>query len=247
MKRIKSALIAALVGLTFASCSIYHPQSVGIPLINHSGDTRVDASLAMSWWVVPSTFTFNTTVSHGFNNWFSGQLHANYGGSNYYLQAAPGAYCPLGDNAVLEGYAGVGFGGAWSDEVESNSESANSNSYAYTGTFVLPYAQANIGWHDLSGAHIDLGLGFKVGAYMPNFNYHELDGNGDKIASSEYDYTTTNLLVEPQLLFRIGGEHFKVNLRAGFAWLSDINKDDSKSRNFYYDLTSLSAGVTFFF
>lgn len=247
MNKFKTALLAALVSLTFASCSIYHPQSVDIPLINHSSDTRVDASLGLSWWLTPSTFTFNTTVSHGFNDWFSGQLHANYGGRNYYLQAAPGAYYPLGEKSVLEGYAGVGFGGAWSDEVESNSESANNHSFAYNGSFVIPYAQANIGWHDLTGAHIDLALGFKVGAYMPNFNYHELDGNGDKIASTEYDYTTTNLLLEPQLLFRIGGEHFKVNLRTGFAWLSDIYADNSKSRNFYSDVLTLSAGFTFFF
>lgn len=27
----------------------------------------------------PSTFTFNVTATHGFNDWFAGQLHGNYG------------------------------------------------------------------------------------------------------------------------------------------------------------------------
>lgn len=245
-KTLRFTLLSVTLGMLFTGCSIYHPQSVDIPLINHDGDTRIDASAALSYWIVPSTFTFNVTATHGFNDWFAGQLHGNYGGSNFYLQAAPGAYYPLGEHSVIEGYAGLGFGGAWSDDVESNSESANKNHYAYSGRFLLPFAQANIGWHDLTRAHIDLALGLKVGAYMPNFNYHELDGNGDKIVASEYDYTTSNFLLEPQFMIRFGGEHLKVNLRTGFAWLSDVNKNHD-ARNFYYDVTSVSAGVTLFF
>ena len=84
----KIVLFAGLL-LTLTGCSIYHPQAVDIPLINHEGDTRVDASVALSYWIIPSTFTMNTTVSHGFNGWLAGQVHANFGGNNYYLQAAP--------------------------------------------------------------------------------------------------------------------------------------------------------------
>lgn len=247
MKKTTILFLIALVGLTFSSCSIYHPQSVDIPLINHSGDTRIDASLGMSWWVIPSTVTLNGTVTHGFNDWLAGQLHGNYGGDNYYLQAAPGAYLPLGDNAVLEGYAGVGFGASWSDKVESNSESANSNSFAYDGTFLLPFIQANIGWHDLSRAHIDLALAVKLGAYMPQFSYHELDANGNKMPATDYEYTQSNCLVEPQMLFRIGGETLKFNIRLAMVWLSDLDDSHSSARNFYSDLFSVSTGLTFFF
>lgn len=239
-------LLSTIVELTVAGCSIYHPQSVDIPLINHSGDTRVDASLALSCWIVPSTLTLNATATHGFNDWFAGQLHGNYGGDNFYLQAAPGAYYPLGAHSVVEGYAGLGFGGVWSDDVEANSESANNNHYAYSGNFLLPFAQANIGWHDLTRAHIDLAMGLKVGAYLPNYNYHELDANGDKIAGSDYDYTTSNFLFEPQFLFRIGGEHLKFNFRTSFSWLNDVN-NNMDVHNFYSDIASFSAGITLFF
>ena len=66
MKRIKSALIAALVGLTFASCSIYHPQSVDIPLINHAGDTRVDAAVGVSaFLMLPDVLTAYAMIEAG--------------------------------------------------------------------------------------------------------------------------------------------------------------------------------------
>ena len=83
-------------------CSIYHPQAVDIPLIDHKGDVRVDVSAAMSAMVVPDVVTMNTTVSYGFTDWLAGQAHINYGGDNYYAQVAPGAYYPLGEHGLLE-------------------------------------------------------------------------------------------------------------------------------------------------
>lgn len=242
----KIVLLAGLL-LTLTGCSIYHPQAVDIPLINHEGDTRVDASVALSYWIIPSTFTLNTTVSHGFNGWLAGQVHANFGGNNYYLQAAPGAYLPLGEKSVLEGYVGLGYGGAWNDNVEATSESANSHNYSYSGTFMLPFVQGNIGWHDLTPLHIDLALGLKCGAYMPNYSYYELDASDQQIAGTDYDYTTTNFLFEPQLMFRVGGEHMKFNVKLGVSFLSDVANGHSSSQNFYYDFVSGSAGLTFFF
>lgn len=243
---LRFALVAALLSMAVTSCSIYHPQSVDIPLINHEGDTRIDASAALSYWIIPSTFTVNATVSHGFNNWFAAQGHVNYGGNNFYLQAAPGAYYPLGAKSVLEGYAGIGFGSAWNDTVESTSHSVNGNDYAYSGTYLLPFVQGNIGWHDLTPVHIDLALGIKIGAYMPNFHYYELDGTHQRIASSEYDYTTPSFLFEPQAMFRIGGEHLKFNIRFGLAFLSDMMGGQTTSKNFYSDIVTASAGLTFF-
>lgn len=246
-KLLRSFFLVATLTFLITSCSIYHPQAADIPLINHSGDTRVDASLGVSYWILPSTFTLNATVSHGFSDWLAGQVHGNFGGDNFYLQGAPGVYRPLGAHSVLEGYAGVGFGGAWRNDVESSSESSSNNNYSYKGTYLLPFGQVNIGWHDLSPLHIDLAIGLKAGAYMPNFNYHELDNNGDIIATSNYDYTTTNLLFEPQVMLRLGGEHIKFNIKVGYAWLSDIYGDNSHSKNLYSDLVTASAGLTFFF
>ena len=277
----KTLLRLCAGALLLASCSIYHPQIVDIPLINHQGDTRVDVAAGMSWWILPECVSFGATASYGFTDWLAGQAHVAYGGDNFYLQAAPGVYKPLGEKSVAELYAGIGYGGAWNDKAESTSDSPSSNDFFYSGTFLVPFVQGNIGWHDLSFAHIDFAscervfrpdlvgkpvivlsnndgcavarsneakaLGIKMGAYMPNFDYHELDANGDRVAGSGYTYSTTNFLFEPQAMLRFGGEHLKFNVRLGYVWLSDVYDSQSSSRNFYYDLFTTSAGLTFYF
>lgn len=246
MKRnVHSVFLLSLMAILSSGCSIYHPQSVDIPLINHSGDIRVDASAAMSIFVIPSTFTLNATATYGFNDWLAGQLHANYGGTNFYVQAAPGAYKPLGEKSVLEGYAGIGFGGAWNERAQP--ESSGSNIYAYDGTFIVPFAQANIGWHDLSAAHIDIAFGLKCGAYLPDFNYRDLDADGNTVEGSNYNYTTSNFLLEPQVMLRLGTSNVKLNLKLGFAWLSDLFNKSSSVYNFYSDPLSASFGINFSF
>lgn len=239
----------ALLGLLSTGCSIYHPQAVDIPLINHAGDTRVDASLAMSTWLLPDVMTVNATASYGFNDWLAGQAHINYGGENFYSQFAPGAYLLLGEHGLLEGYVGSGFGGAWRKPTMQTDDSASSHTYGYKGRFSVPFGQVNIGWHDLTAAHIDLALGFKAGAYLPNFQYREYDSSGILLTDECYTYATPSLLLEPQLVFRIGGEHVKFCLRGSFAWLSDIegNASSGNSHNFTSDLFTLSAGVNFSF
>lgn len=243
------SVVAAVLMLT-TGCSIYHPQAVDIPLINHSGDTRVDASLAMSAWLLPDVVTLNATASYGFTDWLAGQVHLNYGGDNFYTQLAPGAYLPLGEHGLLEGYAGLGMGRAWREVSNMPSDSgSNAGTYDYSGRFSVPFGQVNIGWHDLTGAHIDLAFGMKVGAYVPDFKYRRYDSNGVLMPDECSVYNATSLLLEPQLVFRIGSEHVKFCLRGSFAWLSDIdgNTTSGTSSHFTADLFTLSAGMNFSF
>ena len=255
-KKLIPALVSVL--LLSTSCSIYHPQAVDIPLINHAGDTRVDASLAMSTWLLPDVITVNTTVSYGFNDWLAGQVHVNYGGENFYTQLAPGAYLPLGEHGLLEGYVGSGFGGAWRKPTLEAGDTASStrHTYDYKGRFSVPFGQVNIGWHDLTGAHIDLALGLKAGAYMPDFTYREYDADGNYLPNESYNYRTPSFLFEPQLVFRIGSENVKFCLRGSFAWLSDLEGGTSSNsnanssggvNNFTADFFTLSAGLNFSF
>lgn len=247
VRRNRWLLLAALLVMPMVGCSIYHPQAVDIPLINHAGDTRVDASMALSTWLLPDVITANATVSYGFNDWLAGQAHVNYGGENYYTQLAPGAYLPLGEHGLLEGYAGMGFGGAWRDKTRMP-DTASSSDYRYSGRFSVPFGQVNIGWHDLTGAHIDLALGFKGGAYIPRFVYTAFDSDGNAVPSESYAYSTPSLLLEPQLVFRIGGETVKFCLRGSFAWLSDLEGNGGGGANrFTADLFTLSAGLNFSF
>lgn len=242
MRRLFTPLVALFL-LTLGSCSIYHPQTVDIPLINHAGDTRVDVAAGISTWLLPDVVTFGGTVSYGVTDWLALQGHINYGGDNIYVQAAPGAYLPLGEHGVLEGYVGYGVGSSWREANES--DTSGSGTYAYSGHFTLPFGQANIGWHNLGRAHIDLAFGLKGGAYLPDFQYNRYDADGVLIPSSCSHYSTPNLLLEPQLQFRIGGERVKYCLRISMAFLSDINRNGGE--HFTADFLTISNGLTFSF
>ena len=238
-------LLFALTG-----CSIYHPQAVDIPLVNHRGDTQVDISAGISTWVLPDVLTINATGSYGFTDWMAGQVHLNYGIENAYGHMAAGAYRTLGAHGVVEGYLGLGLGGAWREKVEVKDDDAEGSqhgvhTYDYSGRFTLPFVQGNIGWRDLTAAHIDLAFGLKVGAYLPDFDYKAYNSNGQPMASQSKPYKEPNFLIEPQLQFRIGGEHLKWNLRMGFSWLSDVYNNSETSLT--YDWLTLSTGLTFFF
>ena len=232
--------------ILFASCTVYHPQAVDIPLINHAGDTRVDASVSMSMWVIPDAFNVNATVSHGFNDWFTGQAHINYGGDNYYAQVAPGYYLPLGTNSVFEVYAGYGFGGVDrtdDDDAKNYDDGTSRKSSDFSGRYHLPFVQANIGWHDLLSSRFDIGFGLKAGAFMPDYEYHAYDANGDEILSRREVYNTGNLLIEPQLMLRFGGENVRLSVKLGMAVLSDWMNDDANGM--IYDFLTGSVGLTF--
>ena len=243
MKKVLSFLsVATLLAVMSVGCSIYHPQAVDIPLINHQGDLRVDANASASVFVfIPDAMNINLTGSYGFNNWLAGQAHINYGFENYYAHLAPGAYLPLGEHGLLEGYAGLGVGGAWRRDTSSY--------YDYHGHYNLPFAQVNIGCHDLTGAHIDFAFGFKTGVYMPDFEYNDYDANGVRHLENCYRYTNPSLLLEPQLMFRVGSEHVKFCLRGSFTWLSDMMGTDNSgnSHNFTSDLFTVGAGLNFSF
>lgn len=240
----KKILFFAATLLMLAGCSVYHPQAVDIPLINHAGDGRIDASVGMSTFILPDAVTINATVSYGLNSWLAGQVHFNHGGDNYYGQIAPGFYHPLGAKSVVECYAGFGYGGASRENIDPDNSSNASNKYSFEGHYRLPFVQGNIGWHDLTGARFDLAFGLKVGGFLPDYNYHEFDNNGDEIPAERLDYTTTNLLVEPQVVLRVGSPKLKFNVKAGYAWLSDMKDSPYK---FIYDNLTISTGLTFVF
>ena len=67
MKRTCTILFAAIVSLLSTGCQvfIYQPQAVDIPLINHQGDTRVDAAVGLSTFLLPNRLTLNATGTSG--------------------------------------------------------------------------------------------------------------------------------------------------------------------------------------
>ena len=236
----KKLLFFAGTLLTLTGCTVYRPQAVDIPLINHAGDTRVDASFSVSSWVgIIDAMNINATVSHGFNGWLTGQLHANYGGENWYAQAAPGVYLPMGDYGVAELYAGYGYGGADREDKDDRREH-------FAGHYHLPFVQLNVGLHDLLSSKLDLGVGLKVGGFLPDYQYHKFGSDGVEDLSKYEHYTTSNLLLEPQVMLRFGAPSFKFNVKVGVAWLSDF-LNDSDNAHMIYDFITASCGFTFSF
>ena len=156
------------------------------------------------------------------------------------------AYLNLGENSVLEGYAGFGYGGVWRNADGTSSrkdgESSSSSSYAYSGRYMLPFVQANIGWHDVGAAHFGFAFGLKAGAYMPDFEYNEFNANGEAIAHRYEHYTRGNLLLEPQVQLSLGGEHVRWVSRLGFAWLSDVSAGEG-STTFMNDWFTVGTGI----
>lgn len=245
MKRFFRLSVMGCGLLALASCSIYHPQTVDIPLLEAPGETRVDAAIGVSTFImVPTAVTLGATASHAFNGWLGGQVHANYGGDNYYLQAAPGAYWAPAKSFRLEGYAGVGFGGSRGDQTPSSAaqDTAASGGHEWSGQFVVPFLQMNVGWRNVGP--FEFAFGVKVGALMPHYTYTSYSDAERQTVSGEEHYSTTNALIEPQLQLRVGSDRVKYTLRVSMVGLSDLDNSSSK---FIYSHLTLSNGLVFSF
>lgn len=242
----KHRIMILAAALLAASCSIYRPQSVDIPLLQSEGETRIDAALGLSTSVVPDAVTINATASHAFTDWMAGQVHANLGSGVYYMQVAPGAYKTLGEKGVMEGYVGLGYGGSLSRTGQINPDEGEAYTYDYSGRYGLLFGQGNIGWRNLGPFEVAFGL--KLGAFMPSFDYVKLDPDDPTVVTGSEHYGTTNFLVEPQLQLRVGSEHVKFTTRLGLCWLSDMDRGgfyNGGGDNFIHSLFTLSAGLNF--
>ena len=243
MKKHSLFFMAALALLT-TGCSVYQPQVVDIPLIDHAGETSVNASAGISMWYTP---TVGVTASHGFNDWLAGQAFVSYSFSSAHTHVAAGYYKRLGEKARLECYGGMGFGGYWPDKTTDDLAQDTTEHYDFTlkGHYLLPFVQVNFGWRDLANKHIDIGFGLKTGAYLPDFVYHRFSYEGAWLPEYDEHYTTPNLLLEPQLQIGLGNERFKYTLRLGVAFLSDMLRNDGTK--FTYDIFTISNGLVFRF
>jgi hypothetical protein len=238
---IRKTLAIVAGTITISACSVYHPQAVDIPLMTQQGETKIEASGSLSGWIFPDATSLNVTATHAFTDCLAGQAHLNYGSGMGAAQLAFGAFKPFGDHAVLEGYMGLNSGYMNVDNRSTDEDGTErSKTYSYDGHFNVPFSQINFGWHDLTRIHIDIGFGFKAGAYMPNINYYEYDKDEVKIDEKTYHYTTPNMLLEPQFALRLGSKKVKWSLKAGFCYLNDIAEG---AQYFTYDFYTLSTGL----
>ena len=229
MKRLIPTIVIAL--LTASSCSVYHPQMADIPLISHSGDGHIEANLSLDYLVIPISSEVNISGSYGFNDWLAGQALLSYdfesSGSG---QVAVGAYKPI-DKFVVEGYLGMGGGLCNSTYKDSDNDSKND----CDGHYIVGFGQVNAGWNDLLNGHLDIGAGLKCGLFVPDITI------GGETTDS---YTDSQLLLEPQLMIRVGGEHVKVTLRAGLCNLTPLSSDKQTPP---YSPVSMALGLNYRF
>ena len=238
MKKIRLSLVIAIFSVCAASCGVYHPQSVDIPLIEHKGDLRIDGTFSMSDGLEAKA---NATVSYGLFNHVAVQAFGDVGEKGrYYTQGAAGLYFPFGV-VVTELYAGVGHGFGFAEGqtyIQTGSEEDKVKG-RLTSDYNLPFLQLNLGV--LTGAGIDLGAGFKCG-YILNLstddNYYAKRPEG----AAKPVYNEQHTLLEPTIFIRFGGDKVKFSIRLGATFLDG---EEKSGRHFPYHSYALGAGVNF--
>lgn len=234
MKRI-FWIVCAVIATTITSCSVYHPQMVDVPLLNHKGDGHVDLGMSMQWLGVPTSAELNLSASYAPTDWLALQAAGVYDMSKTgFAQAAVGTYIPW-EKFVVEGYVGGGAGYAYSGtEAEENGEEYVEGSYS------MAFAQIDLGWVSLLSGHLDFGAGVKGGFLFPSFTDY---GKVVSMQRTQQRYTDTHTFLEPQVMLRVGGEHLKV---VGRVALTDVFCKDEAAQ-FVYSPVGVSLGLNYRF
>ncbi|MBO4244104.1 MAG: hypothetical protein J5882_03495 [Bacteroidales bacterium] len=243
-------LLAVLAGLC-TSCSFYKPQAADIPLINHSGDLRVDGCVSMSTLTIfPTSTGAHLTGSYGINDWMAAQAHLALDGSEGGLgYMAIGAYYPY-KKFVVEGYLGAGLGytppyNSGSNESNVEDPTVETSSISYTrndvrgGNYQTYFLQANVGWVDLAKGHIDIGFGIKQGWINSDFRteHRTYHATTDTYTTDIVRYRGMTPITEPQLMFRAGSQNLKFSLKLGFLIMPNAE--------FVYSNFTISAGINY--
>ncbi|MBQ9545876.1 MAG: hypothetical protein IJU90_01125 [Bacteroidales bacterium] len=235
MKRHILIVSVILTALLAASCSVYHPQMVDVPLLHHKGDGHIDLGMSMQWLGVPTSAEWNLSASYAPTDWLALQAAGVYDMSKTgFAQAAVGSYLPW-DNFVLEGYIGGGAGYAYSGtEAEDNGDEYVEGSYS------IAFAQFDLGWVSLLSGHLDFGAGIKGGFLFPSFTDYGKVSNMQRTTQS---YNDPHTFFEPQVMLRVGGEHLKV---VGRLALTEVFcKGDAAQ--FVYSPVGISLGLNYRF
>ncbi len=225
-------LMLILSGLA-ASCVVYHPHNADIPLLHEKGEMQVDASASLSAPLlahpaINASFSYAPLKAVGMQASFSiTQLNT------FYAQALAGTFHPFG-KMVLEGYLGYGYGMSCNDNINT----VRDVHYRVDGQYNLYFGQVNIGWVNLVEGDIDIGMGVKGGLMQSQWEKVLLPEDGPE--KLEETLTDPHYLIEPQLMFRIGGQKVKLSVNVSYAYLTDWPKEN----NFFnYERFSGSLGL----
>jgi len=233
-KNIILLIVIVLAGLFPASCIMYHPHNIDLPLLQEQGDLRVEASAATS---LPTLAGTSVNLSAAYALLPHVGLTA-YGSltewNNRYGQLGVGTFWPLSTYTVLEAY--VGYGGGYSHHMNKR---VDRDYRVVEGPYSLMFSQVDFGWAGLADETIDVGVGIKSGllnSHWSNTLYDSTD-----VATAEPEMLERPFfLLEPQAMFRVGGPHVKFSLNLAYAFIFDWPTDNDF---FNYERLSISAGV----
>ena len=227
-------VLPLLLTTLFGSCVIYHPHNVDIPLLHEEGQMAVDATFSTTAPLMGAP-AFNATFSYAPFNHVGLQVAANLSNTNaYHVQGAGGGFLTMGENAVLEGYVGYGYGSSVHD-----SPIKDDSYYRVNGHYNLYFGQVNLGWVNLLGGLFDFGFGFKGGMLYPNFEKNYMQADGEK--KFDQRLNGSHLLLQPQCVVRFGWQSVKISFNAGYAFLNDWPDNNY----FNYEKLSVGLGVHF--
>ncbi len=214
--RAKTTYIIVLL-ILLNGCAAYYPQTVDIPLIAEKGDLRVDAGVSYT----PSV---HGTISYGLTNIVAIQAYGNIDvESRYHIQGAAGLFKGFENKTVTELYGGYGYG-----------NSIMGHLFNPNIDYHLFFTQFNIGKTNQGAAHIDYGLGMKVGYLNANL----LDN-----ADLKTIHESKGLIMEPCIFFRLGGEKIRFNIKVNYLWTRNNIVDEYST---LYPV-NVSTGVNFNF
>jgi hypothetical protein len=218
-----------LIILFITGCSVYSPQTVDIPLINKKCDLRIDAGIS-------SIVSAHTTISYGLTKKVAVQTFGSIGSDNtYYFQGAVGYFKTLSNNNVMEIYSGMGYG--YSDAYN------DANPGHLDGHYQLYFTQVNYGKIDGHFAHMDYGLGLKIGymhSSMTDHNYYDYYSDNGPFTT----YNDENFALEPGAFLRLGGERLKFSVQLGSCWIYKFTNTDN---HLPYSYINLGLGLNYRF
>lgn len=226
-----------LLAWLVSSCVVYHPHNADIPLLHEKGEMQLDASASLSAPLLAhpalnASFSYAPLQSIGLQASFSiTELNT------FYAQALAGTFFPFG-KTVLEGYLGYGYGISCNDNINT----IRDVHYRVDGYYNLYFGQVNLGWVNLVEGDIDFGVGVKGGVMQSLWEKVLLQEDGTEKLEETLD--SPHLLLEPQLMFRIGGQKVKFSVNASYAYLTDW---PTENNFFNYDRFSVSLGLHFRF
>jgi hypothetical protein len=184
-----------------SSCGVYYPHLSDIPLVSAKHNVKIDAGLSL-------TQEAGISFSYGLTNRIAVQSYISKSHDNtHYLQIAPGLYKKLDRDKILELYMGYGSGSGYLY--------FDPHPGHFSGRYQLYFAQLDWGSANRESALVDFGFGLKAGllcSKMLDDNYYAQVSSGT--------YRDKSLVLEPQAVLKIGGQHFRVSFKGGFCLLT---------------------------